>query len=386
MTLPLENVSEETDQGFMREALDLAALGEGFVEPNPMVGCVLVRDGLLIGRGYHRSFGGPHAEVEALRSLADGDTARGATAYVTLEPCCHYGKTPPCSRALIDAGVRRVVVAMRDPFPSVDGGGLRELQEAGIETTVGVLCHEAESLNAPYRKRLDSGRPWVIAKWAMTLDGRIATAGGQSQWITGADSRAEVHRLRGRVDAVAVGMGTVDGDDPSLTARSEEPGFRPPRVATRAVFCRHRVPEANSKLVQSAGETPLTLVVGPEVTSKQRAAMRLAGASLIETETADPKQMVADALEVWGQDGMTNLMVEGGAELLASFFAAGEVDECHVYIGAKVFGGQSAMGPIGGSGVRNMADAWAFELTSLQQFGVDIRAVYRMPTRRDISR
>ena len=386
MTLPLGNVSEETDERFMREALSLAALGEGRVEPNPMVGCVVVHDGVTVGRGYHRRFGGPHAEIEALRSLDSPAQARGATAYVTLEPCCHHGKTPPCSRALVDAGVARVVVAMSDPFPSVDGGGLREIQEAGIDTTVGVMREAAESLNAPYRKRVLTGRPWVIAKWAMTIDGRISTAGGKSQWITGPASRAEVHRLRSRVDVVAVGMGTVAADDPALTARSDDPSFQPLRVATRAVFCRHRVPDLNSNLVRSVSEVPLTLVVGPEITAEHRDAMRAAGVRLLETESSESQQMVTTALAAWGEGGMTNLMVEGGAELLASFFSAHEVDECHVYIGAKAFGGQSAKGPIGGPGVIEIQDAWAFDLISMQQLESDILAIYRRPERRDLAR
>ncbi len=202
-----------------------------------MVGCVIVRDGTVVGQGYHRQFGGPHAEIEALNSLAAASDAKGATAYVTLEPCCHHGKTPPCSEALISAGLTHVVVAMADPFAKVDGGGLRQLRDAGIETTVGVLSEKAEFLNAPYLKKVLTGKPWVIAKWAMTMDGRIATVSGQSQWITGQASRAEVHRLRGRTDAIAVGMGTVEADDPMLTARP--PG---PRIATRIVFCRHRLP------------------------------------------------------------------------------------------------------------------------------------------------
>lgn len=377
MNLTPESRDRETDERFMREALSLATQGEGYVEPNPMVGCVLVRDSELIGKGYHQRFGGPHAEVEALRSLASAERSRGATAYVTLEPCCHQGKTPPCSRALIDAGVTRVVVAMPDPFPQVDGGGLSELRDAGIETTVGVLRKEAESLNQPYLKRVRTGRPWVIAKWAMTMDGRIATSAGKSQWITGTAARAEVHRLRSRVDAVAVGMGTVVADDPSLTTRSTDSQFRPARVASRIVFCRQRVPEPSARLFQALPDAPLLLVVGPSVTSANRSKLRAAGAELLEIESDDEQKMVLEALAILGDRGMTNLMVEGGAELLASFFGAGEVDECHVYVGAKTFGGQSAKGPIGGVGAQEMTDAWPFELMSLQQLETDIHAVYR---------
>ena len=377
-----QNASEKNDERFMREAIQLASLGIGVVEPNPMVGCVLVRDGRVLGKGHHQKFGGPHAEVEALRSLIAPEQARGATAYVSLEPCCHHGKTPPCSQALIDAGVARVVVAMADPFPKVDGGGLRLLQAAGIETRLGVLGGVAEELNAPYLKRLRTGRPWVIAKWAMTMDGKIATSGGQSQWITGHQARNEVHKLRSRVDGVAVGMGTVLADDPMLTARVQGPDRLHQRVAARIVFCQHRLPALHSKLMRSVGEIPLTLVIGPEVPSAQVAALKAAGASLVSVSSCDSTEMVREALSLLGQQSMTNLMLEGGSELLASFLSADQIDECHVYLGAKLFGGQTAKGPIGGVGIDQITEALSFHLASIEPFGDDIRVVYR----RDITK
>jgi diaminohydroxyphosphoribosylaminopyrimidine deaminase/5-amino-6-(5-phosphoribosylamino)uracil reductase len=372
-----KNASEKNDEHFMREAIELAKLGIGAVEPNPMVGCVLVRDGRVLGKGYHQKFGGLHAEVEALRSLDSPEQAHGATAYVSLEPCCHHGKTPPCSQALIDAGLARVVVAMADPFPKVDGGGLRLLNSAGIETTVGVLGDAAEDLNAPYLKQIRTGRPWVIAKWAMTIDGRIATTVGQSQWITGMQARDEVHKLRSRVDGVAVGMGTVLADDPMLTARLHDPDLLHQRVAERIVFCQHRLPSLNSKLMQTANQTPLTLVVGPEVPSSQAAALKAAGANLVPVGSRDSTAMVSEALQIFGQQQMTNLMLEGGAGLLASFFSADQIDECHVYLGAKLFGGQAAKGPVGGVGIEQVTEALSFRLASIEPLGNDLRAVYR---------
>ncbi|MFZ5831242.1 MAG: bifunctional diaminohydroxyphosphoribosylaminopyrimidine deaminase/5-amino-6-(5-phosphoribosylamino)uracil reductase RibD, partial [Planctomycetota bacterium] len=211
----------DLDPWHMRRALELAAEGEGYVEPNPMVGCVIAQGAETLGEGWHRRFGGPHAEIEALRIA--GPRAAGATMFVTLEPCCHFGKTPPCTRAVVDAGIRRVVVAIGDPFPAVAGGGLAELRAAGIETTIGVLEAEAAELVAPYLKLLRTGLPWVIAKWAMTLDGKIATHTGVSRWISGPESRAVVHRLRGRVDAIVVGRQTAAIDDPQLTARPPGP-------------------------------------------------------------------------------------------------------------------------------------------------------------------
>lgn len=373
----------------MRLALELARHGEGWVEPNPMVGCVLTRDGELIGQGFHRRFGGPHAEVEALRSCPD---ASGATAYVTLEPCCHHGKTPPCTEALITAGVRRVVVAVGDPFRAVDGGGIARLATAGIAMSQGVLESAARELNAPYFKRLRTGRPWVIAKWAMTLDGRIATIAGESQWITGEQSRRRVHQLRARMDAIATGMGTVVADDPLLTARPVDDSGQPetvPRIATRIVFCRRRLPRLDSRLVRSIESAPLVLVVAPTIEPYALSPLEAAGATLIRTSSADPVEMVDSALGQLGPDTPagavpsppTNLMLEGGSELLASFFAAGQVDECDVYIGPLLFGGQSAPGPVGGQGWERLADARKMSLGTMERLENDIRLRYRVVNR-----
>src|SRR4051794_5772463 len=204
----------------MSHALALALRGQGAVEPNPMVGCVIVRDGEIVGEGFHERFGGPHAEVNAL-AIA-GARAAGATVYVSLEPCCHQGKTPPCTQALIRAGLKRVVVAVEDPFPQVCGGAIAELRAAGIECDAGICAPDANWVLAPYRKLLATGRPWVIAKWAMTLDGKLATRTGDSEWISSEASRAVVHQVRGRMDAVIVGSGTARSDNPLLTARTPD--------------------------------------------------------------------------------------------------------------------------------------------------------------------
>ncbi|GAA5510569.1 bifunctional diaminohydroxyphosphoribosylaminopyrimidine deaminase/5-amino-6-(5-phosphoribosylamino)uracil reductase RibD [Novipirellula caenicola] len=360
----------ETDDDLMRLALGLAEQGRGSVEPNPMVGCVIVRDDQVIGQGYHQRFGGPHAEVHALRDAGD---ARGATAYVTLEPCCHHGKTPPCSDALIAAGISRVVVAMADPFERVDGGGLAQLQRAGIETRVGVLEQQARELNAPYLKRLKTGRPFTIAKWAMTVDGRIATSTGQSQWISNEASRADVHALRGRVDAIAVGMGTVMADDPMLTARPA--GVR---TATRVVFCANRLPTTRSRLIQSATEVPVLLIVSPRIGSSDVAELEQLGASVYRCTSSNLVQMIHQTLDFLGGQGMTNVMIEGGGKLMASFLTADAIDQYEVYIGAKVFGGHRALGPVAGEGFASVAEAAALRLVSLQRLGDnDVKLVYR---------
>ncbi|MFK8113383.1 MAG: bifunctional diaminohydroxyphosphoribosylaminopyrimidine deaminase/5-amino-6-(5-phosphoribosylamino)uracil reductase RibD [Rubripirellula sp.] len=360
----------------MQRALDLAKQGQGRVEPNPMVGCVIVRDGGLVAEGFHRAFGGPHAEAAALASLKSPGDAKNATAYVTLEPCCHQGKTPPCSQALIAAGVSRVVVATEDPFPQVNGGGLSQLADAGIETTVGVLRSDAQALLAPYLKKTRTGLPWVIAKWAMTLDGRIATVAGQSQWITSPPSRAEVHQLRSRVDAVAVGMGTVVADDPSLNARLPD-GQAALRTATRLVYCRNRVPDLQSKLIQSAADHPLLLVANDSISKSQLQPLIDADAEVLTIGAGSAVEMVEKSLSELGDRGMTNVMVEGGGELLASFFEAGQIDECHIYLGAKIVGGSSAAGPIGGHGISEMANAVEMEMVEITPLGSDLRAVYR---------
>jgi len=367
-----------SDDSYMRIALDLARGGEGYVEPNPMVGCVIVRDGTIVGEGFHRRFGGPHAEIEALRSLSSIDQANGATVYITLEPCCHHGKTPPCAGALIDAGVERVVVAMKDPSAKVDGGGLQQVADAGIDVTVGVLQPEARQLCAPYLKRTQTGLPWVIAKWAMTIDGKVATSTGQSQWITSPIARRQVHQLRSRVDAIVTGMGTVVADNPTLNARlgSEQPR----RVAVRVVFCRHRLPALESRLIQTAESVPVFLIAGSSLDDQQLATHRRAGVDAVIVDTDDPVQLVNEGLEILGQRGMTNVMLEAGPQLLASFFSADQIDECHVYIGGKLFGGDAAPGPIGGRGIDQIANAINMQVRSFAQHGSDLLAVYRRVT------
>lgn len=361
----------DRDSRFMRTALDLAARGLGRVEPNPMVGCVIVQNDQVVGRGYHQRFGGPHAEIEALRDCPGPQATQGATAYVTLEPCCHHGKTPPCTDALIDAQVSRVVIAMEDPFEQVDGGGVSLLRQAGIETKIGTLRDQAEALNAPYFKRITARKPWVIAKWAMTADGRIATSTGESQWITGNASRAEVHRLRGRVDAIVAGMGTVEADDPLLTARPTGP-----RVATRVVLCRNRLPSVTSKLVGSVNDAPLLLFTSPSLSLPIHPLVER-GVEVVSCQSTTRAEMITETLDELGRRQMTNVMVEGGGELLASFFDAGQIDECRVYVGSKTFGGAGAPGPIGGLGVSRIADAMRLKLIQLDQYDDDIRAVYR---------
>ncbi len=240
------------DATFMARAVQLASHGEGSVEPNPMVGCIIVRDGAIVAEGWHQRFGGPHAEIEALRVA--GTRAQGATMYVTLEPCCHHGKTPPCTEAILAAGIRRVVVAQQDPFAEVSGRGIEALRARRVRVDTGCGKEAAQSLNAPYRSLIERQRPWIIAKWAMTLDGKIASRSGHSQWISNEHSRRIVHQLRGRVDGIMVGRGTVAIDDPQLTARPTGP-----RTAVRIVVDSHASIPLSSKLVQTCRDVPLLI-------------------------------------------------------------------------------------------------------------------------------
>lgn len=350
----------------MHRALELAARGKGRVEPNPMVGCVVVSAaGELVGEGWHTQFGRPHAEIEALQVA--GPQARGATMYVTLEPCCHHGKTPPCSAAVIASGVRRVIVAMRDPFPQVDGGGLEALSQTGIQVEVGVLEEAARQLNAPYLKLVRHSRPWIIAKWAMTLDGKLATASGNSRWISGEDSRAEVHKLRGRMDAIIIGRGTAEADDPLLTARP--PG---PRVAARIVMDSQASLPSSSQLVRTAAEVPVIVAAAEGADAARTARLVEAGCEVLRLPGATPAARLEALLCELGHRRMTNVLVEGGAELLGSFFDARAIDEVSVFIAPRLIGGGAASSPVGGLGIAEMANAIGLVDVQVRQLAEDI--------------
>jgi len=355
----------DLDRWHMRRALELAARGEGRVEPNPMVGCVIARGAEIIGEGWHRRFGGDHAEIEALR-LA-GDRAAGATMFVTLEPCCHHGKTPPCTEAILRAKIPRVVVAQRDPFPEVSGGGVAQLKEAGVEVDVGLLVEEARALNAPYLKLVETGRPWVIAKWAMTLDGKIATRTGSSRWVSCEASREIVHALRGRVDAIMVGRETARRDDPQLTARP--PG---PRRALRVVADTRASLSSQSRLVRTAADVPVLVAVGRAAEETDRRRLTEAGCEVFVCNGDTHAARLDSLLEELGRRRLTNLLVEGGGRLLGSLLDARAIDEVHVFIAPKLIGGAAAGSPIAGEGLERMSEALALEKPDWRQVGTDI--------------
>jgi diaminohydroxyphosphoribosylaminopyrimidine deaminase/5-amino-6-(5-phosphoribosylamino)uracil reductase len=319
----------------MHRALAMAKKGEGRVEPNPMVGCVIVRNGRIIGQGYHRRFGGPHAEIVALESCTRNPC--GATVYVSLEPCCHHGKTPPCTDALIQAGVARVVTPLSDPNLAVNGKGLRRLRAAGIMVTVGVLVHEAAEVLAPFLTCVRLGRPYVIAKWAQSLDGQLITPPGESKWISCESSRRTVHRLRARVDAVLVGVGTVLADNPLLTARD----VPLPRRALRVVLDgKLRIP-MSANVVSSSKITPTLVLTTPQALKTKKARMLLRrGVEVIACASKGGRLVLGDCMSRLSDRGVTNLLVEGGPTVLRAMLDARLVDEALAFVAPRLIGGK----------------------------------------------
>lgn len=348
----------------MRRALALARRAEGWTSPNPMVGAVLVKDGRVVGEGYHRRAGTPHAEAHALARA--GEAARGATLYVNLEPCSHYGRTPPCADALIRAGVARVVAAMQDPNPRVAGRGLARLREAGVQVEVGLLEREARRLNEAFCKHVTTGLPFTVLKTAMSLDGKIATRTGHSRWITGEAARAEAHRLRHRADAVLVGVGTVLADDPRLTVRLPGgPWKNPWRVVVDSFL---RTPPGAAMLQEEGRTIIATTAAAP---ARARAALQEAGAEVWLLPGKDRVDLPA----LWrrlGEEGVTHLLVEGGGEINAALLAAGLVDKVVAFVAPRIVGGQAAPGPVGGAGAATMEEALELADLSVRRVGRDV--------------
>lgn len=340
----------EADKSWMGRALELAERGRGWVEPNPLVGAVVVRQGQLVGEGWHQRYGEAHAEVHAL--IAAGEAARGATLYVTLEPCCHRGKTPPCTEAVLRAGIRRVVAAMSDPFPAVSGRGGALLRQAGVLVEYGVGEAEARRINAPYLKLLATGRPWVHAKWAMSLDGKIATRSGDSRWISNESSRRLVHELRGRMDAVLVGIGTVRADDPQLTARP--PG---PRTPARIVLDTEGRIAEDSNLVRTANTVPTILAVTERAPETKRAILRAHGCEVLILPEHRGRVGVDDLLLELGRRRFTNVLVEGGGGVFGALLDASALDELHLFLAPLLIGGTTATSAFGGEGIDSVASA-----------------------------
>lgn len=324
----------------MRLALRLARKGRGRVSPNPLVGAVAVKEGNIVGRGYHRAFGEAHAEAAALRDA--GDLAKGATLYVNLEPCNHTGHTPPCTRAILKAGIHRVVIGMRDPNP-VAAGGVETLRAGGVEVTEGVLEDACRRLNAPFIHFVTRKTPYVVMKIAATLDGKIATKTGNSRWITGEASRREVHRLRGDLDAVMVGIGTILKDDPALTCRLS----RPPRQPLRIVIdTRLRLPEA-CRLTATLDTAPLLVVTGPGVDAGKKKRLESRGVEILPVPLYNEGVDLRKLMAILAKRPVASVLLEGGARLNASALRAGIVQKVMIFYAPKLLGGQESLSMIG---------------------------------------
>jgi diaminohydroxyphosphoribosylaminopyrimidine deaminase / 5-amino-6-(5-phosphoribosylamino)uracil reductase len=364
--------TSETDQRHLARAIDLARGGWGMVSPNPMVGAVIGRHDEVLGEGFHQALGAPHAEVEAIRD-ADGTDLTGATLYVSLEPCCHQGRTPPCTDAIRQAGIERVVVASEDPSEHASGRGLGILRDEGIEVVVadGELASRARLLNQPFRKHARTGRPWVLFKSAMTLDGKVATRGGDSKWISGEESRRLAHQWRAWCDAVAVGIGTALADDPQLTARISLPEH-PVRQPRRVVFDSLARLPLSSKLVRDARQVPLTVVVSRAAPRTATDALATHGADVIVATGENETARVRSALDQLGAEGIGSILLEGGPHLAGAFLDAGEVDEMRLFLAPMVLGGRTARDPLEGEGVDAIADAARALTLECERVGPDL--------------
>ncbi|MFJ8237088.1 bifunctional diaminohydroxyphosphoribosylaminopyrimidine deaminase/5-amino-6-(5-phosphoribosylamino)uracil reductase RibD [Ureibacillus sp. NPDC094379] len=356
----------KTDQDYMQLALQLAATAKGNTNPNPIVGAVLVKNGVIVGTGLHRKAGEPHAEVHAFNMA--GEHAKGATLYVTLEPCSHYGKTPPCAKLVIESKVSRVVVATTDPNPSVAGRGIRMIEDAGIEVEVGILEKEARKLNERFIHNMLTSRPFVISKFAMTADGKIATHTGHSKWITGEESRHQVHELRDEVDAILVGVGTVLADNPSLTTRlPERIGKNPIRIILDSNL---RIP-LNAIVLQTE-EAKTIIVTSTEVDTSKVKAVEEKGATVLAVSKDEHGLNLDEMLSRLYEMGITDVLVEGGGEINASFLRAGLINKYFIYIAPKLIGGKNSKTPFTGEDVDTMDDALQLEFDDVEKVGEDL--------------
>ena len=346
----------DDDEAYLARAMELAERGAGRVSPNPVVGAVIARDGSVLGEGWHEEYGGPHAEVNAIADAGAADL-NGATLYVSLEPCCHHGRQPPCTDAILEAGIRRVVVAGDDPSSKAAGRGLGILRDEGVDVDVagGELSSRARLQNQAFRKHARTGRPLVVFKSAMSLDGKVATHAGDSKWISSEGSRQTAHRWRAALDAVAVGIGTALSDDPQLTARTDGVHRQPLRVVFDSTA---RLP-MDSKLVAEVREVPLVVVVSRAAPRGATDALETAGVEVIVATGQNEPARITSALDQLGalDPPVTSLLLEGGPHLAGSFLDAGELDEVRLFVAPILLGGRTARDPLEGEGVERVADA-----------------------------
>ena len=369
------------EEKYMRRAIELAKKGSGHVNPNPRVGAVIVRDGEIIGEGYHECYGQLHAERNAIANAKKrGNSLEGSTIYVTLEPCCHYGKTPPCTEAIIEEKIARVVVGSDDPNPLVSGKGFQMLREKGIEVIPHFLKEECDAMNHVFFHYIRTGTPYVAMKYAMTMDGKIACYTGDSKWVTGEESRAHVQTLRNHYKGIMAGIGTVLADDPMLNCRIEG-GRDPIRIITDSHL---RIP-MDSQLVRTAGQQPLIVACLPDADEEKAAQLQEKGVEVLRipgVTTADITEEQKEVISLpvlmkeLGARKIDGILLEGGGQLNESALQAGIVDRIYCYIAPKIFGGAQAKTPVEGQGLTRAADAWQFNRIGMQEFGQDILLEY----------
>jgi len=350
----------------MRRALALAARAEGRTSPNPVVGAVIVHKGKVVGEGWHKRAGGPHAELEALRKA--GSQARGADLVLNLEPCCHHGRTPPCTEAVIAAGIRRVYVGMQDPDPRVQGRGARALRRAGIEVKTGILRKECERLNEVFIKYIKTGLPFVTLKAAISLDGKIATATGESQWITGAEARKVVHHIRDRVDAILVGAGTVLKDDPQLTTRL---GKKKSRNPVRVVLDTQGLVPLTARVFHRAPGDRVIYVTSDKAAMARLGRLEKAGVEVWPMPEQGEGAALEDVLRRLAQNELIHVLIEGGSRVNAGALKEGVVDKVIFFLAPILIGGNGAVGVIGGPGVQQLKDAFRIRQPSVTAVGND---------------
>ncbi|HEY1689614.1 MAG TPA: bifunctional diaminohydroxyphosphoribosylaminopyrimidine deaminase/5-amino-6-(5-phosphoribosylamino)uracil reductase RibD [Solirubrobacteraceae bacterium] len=368
-----------TDSAHLARAVELASRGEGMVSPNPMVGAVIARGGEVLGEGWHERHGAAHAEANAIAACGDADLSQ-STLYVSLEPCCHTGRTPPCTDAILAAGIRRVLVASDDPTEKASGRGLGILRDEGVEVLIadGEPASRARLLNQPFRKHARAGRPWILFKSAMTLDGKVATRAGDSQWISGVESRARAHAWRATLDAVIVGIGTVLADDPQLTARPEGLVLERERQPRRIVFDSLARLPVDSRLLADQEQASLTVVVSRAALRADTDALEAAGAQVIVAAGENEPARVRNALDQLGAMGVTSALLEGGPHLAGAFLDSGEIDEVRLFLAPMLLGGRTARDPLEGEGVERISEAMRALTLECERVGEDLMISARL--------
>jgi len=358
-------ITSDAHEKYMALALELAEKGRGKVEPNPMGGAVVVKDGGIVGRGYHQVFGGAHAEIYAIHE--GGMNCRGATLYISMEPCAHYGKTAPCVDAIIQAGIKTVVAAVIDPNPITSGKGIQKLKEAGVEVVVGVMEVQAKRLNVPFFKLIQKGLPYVTVKWAMSIDGKIATHTGESRWITCEESRKYVHKIRGQMDGILVGINTVMRDDPLLTCRIE--GGRNPK---RIVIDSNALLPINSRLLNTINKGEIIVAVSKNAQLSRMEKLEQLGCKIVQTKDMNGHVDLKELFQRLGEMKLTNILVEGGSRVITSVIEGHLADRVMVFVAPVIIGGEGAKSPVLGTGINKISEAEEIDEIEIKRFSNDI--------------